>query len=434
MTLWLICTAMISAAAVLLSAPFIRRYERTRLAAAGQIAVYRDQLREIETEAAQGLIDQAQAESAGLEIKRRIIAVNRAEDTPDTWLAGSERKFALVAVTSIVVFGSVALYAVIGSPDLPSATPQAISQRPAFATRSIATQGLVQPSTTAAPEASRGAAQSSSTLPPVEEMIQRVQNRLQKNPQDADGWRLLGWSYFNIERFADAAKAYARAVELRPDFAEYRSARGEALVRDAGDVVTTDARKEFEETLKSDPRNARARFFMGLAKEQDGDKDGAAADWQAVVAEADPSEPWLPDLRQRLKTIRADAGEVAASKPKLSAEAMQELLRSSTSPVAPPAEAAGARGPSAQDVRNAETMAPQDRSAMIRNMVDGLAARLEQSPRDAEGWIKLIRSRVVLGETEQAKASLQRALAVFAEESGERTRIADAAKQLGIAP
>lgn len=431
MTLWLLCTAMISAAAVLLSAPFIRRDERTRLAAAGHIAVYRDQLREIESEAAQGLIDQAQAESAGIEIKRRIIAADRAENTPDARLAGSERKFALVAVTSIVVLGSVALYAIIGSPDLPSASPQAISQRPAFATRSIATQ---ESSTTAAPEASRSGAQSSSTLPPVEEMIQRVQNRLQKNPQDADGWRLLGWSYFNIERFAEAAKAYARAIELRPGFAEYRSARGEALVRDAGDVVTAEARKEFEETLKSDPRNARARFFIGLAKEQDGDKDGAAADWQAALAEADPSEPWLPDLRQRLKTVRADAGEVAASKPKLSAEAMQELLRSSTPPVAPPAEAAGERGPSAQDVRNAEAMAPQDRNAMIRNMVDGLAARLEQSPRDAEGWIKLIRSRVVLGETEQAKASLQRALAVFGEDPGERTRIADAAKQLGIAP
>ncbi|MBY0372531.1 MAG: hypothetical protein K2Q23_00970, partial [Bryobacteraceae bacterium] len=112
----------------------------------------------------------------------------------------------------------------------------------------------------------------------------------------------------------------------------------------------------------------------------------------------------------------------------------QELLRSSAPPVAPATEAAGERGPSAQDVRNAEAMAPQDRTAMIRNMVDGLAARLEQSPHDAEGWIKLIRSRVVLGETEQAKASLRRALAVFGEDPGERTRIADAAKQLGIAP
>ncbi len=71
---------------------------------------------------------------------------------------------------------------------------------------------------------------------------------------------------------------------------------------------------------------------------------------------------------------------------------------------------------------------------MIRGMVDGLANRLDQSPRDADGWIKLIRSRVVLGEADQAKRSLQRALAVFPEDGPERTRIVESAQQLGLSP
>jgi cytochrome c-type biogenesis protein CcmH len=70
---------------------------------------------------------------------------------------------------------------------------------------------------------------------------------------------------------------------------------------------------------------------------------------------------------------------------------------------------------------------------MIRGMVDGLASRLEQSPADAEGWIKLIRSRVVLGETEQASQSLQRALAQFGADGPERKRILEEARQLGLA-
>lgn len=71
---------------------------------------------------------------------------------------------------------------------------------------------------------------------------------------------------------------------------------------------------------------------------------------------------------------------------------------------------------------------------MIRGMVDGLANRLEQQPRDSEGWIKLIRSRVVLGDAELANKSLKRALSVFSEDGPERTQIVDAARQLGLGP
>jgi cytochrome c-type biogenesis protein CcmH len=77
-------------------------------------------------------------------------------------------------------------------------------------------------------------------------------------------------------------------------------------------------------------------------------------------------------------------------------------------------------------------MPPADRAAMIHGMVDGLASRLEKAPRDADGWIKLIRSRMVLGETELAKQALARGLDVFTEDKQERDRIAAAAQQLRL--
>ena len=435
MTLWMILTIMIAAAAVLISAPFIRRFERTRLASAEHLAVYRDQLTEIRREAAQGLIDTTQAESASVEIKRRIIAADRIAEASGRPFTRSERNFAVTAVTAIVIFGSIALYAVIGSPDLPSASPLQASNEPAAAPvmapkSATSTLGMSRPGGGAAE--SRDPTQPQAGLPPVEEMIQRVQARLERSPKDADGWRLLGWSYFNIERFADAAQAYSRAIELRPESAEYRSARGEALVRAADGTVTPDARKDLDETLRLDPKDARARFFTGMAKEQEGNKEGAIADWNAIIGDADPNEPWLPELKQRLAGLQRGSDGAAAppSRPSLTAGNMQELLRADRKTPEAPAE----RGPTTEDVRRADAMSSQDRTAMIRGMVDGLATRLEQSPRDAEGWIKLIRSRAVLGEAELAKQSLQRALSVFAEDSAERTRIADAAKQLGIEP
>src|SRR5262249_20406103 len=107
-------------------------------------------------------------------------------------------------------------------------------------------------------------------------------------------------------------------------------------------------------------------------------------------------------------------------------------LQTLGSPPRPPAPSQGRSGPSAEDVRAAEAMTPPDRSAMIRGMVDGLAARLEQSPQDVEGWIKLIRSRVVLGESDRARQALERALAIFDNAPQERSQIAAAARELGI--
>ena len=442
MTLWLVLTAMISVAAVLVSAPFIRRLERSRLASAGNVAVYRDQLKEIENEAAQGLIDSAQAESASIEIKRRILAADRSDNSSDVPLSQPERNFAVTAVTAIVIFGSILLYAIVGSPDLPSTTlTQARpEQSPTLLSNATSApklaQNPAQPQALASlpPPASGAPAQPQTGLPPVEEMIQRVQARLQRNAQDPEGWRLLGWSLFSLERFADAAGAYSRAIELRPASAEYRSARGEALVRDADGFVTPEARKELEEAIKLDPKDARARFFIGLAKEQGGDKAAALSDWNGLLADADPNEPWLPELKRRVTDLRRDPGDTSVAPPpatpKISVEDLQEFLRAEKSKQQ--ATETAQRGPRPEDIRNADNMAPQDRTAMIRGMVDGLASRLDQSPRDVEGWIKLIRSRVVLGDADQARKSLQRALAFFNEDGPERTRIVEAAQQLGL--
>ena len=160
-----------------------------------------------------------------------------------------------------------------------------------------------------------------------------------------------------------------------------------------------------------------------------------AATRRPLLTEANPTEPWFADLRQRVAELQRELGDQSAAvpspAPKLSAEAMRDFLQSEKSKQ-PPAETN--RGPSAEDIRNAESMAPKDRTAMIRGMVDGLANRLEQQPRDAEGWIKLIRSRVVLGDTELANKSLERALTIFREDEPERTRIVDAARQLGLNP
>ena len=204
-------------------------------------------------------------------------------------------------------------------------------------------------------------------------------------------------------------------------------ARIEALVGSADGIVTAEAKAFIEDALKHDAKNARARFFEGLARQQEGDIKSALAAWTALLKDSASDESWVPDLRNRIRELNADADPVlpdavTASRPQ----------QTSRSPGRPQSPRAIEKGPSAEDMQTAEAMPPADRSIMIRVMVDGLADRLEQSPRDADGWIKLMRSRVVLGESELARQALARGLAVFAEDAPERDRIVAAAHGLGL--
>jgi cytochrome c-type biogenesis protein CcmH len=439
MTLWLILTIMTSAAAVWLSAPLIRRFDRPRGAdAAGDIEVYRDQLQEVERELSDGLIDEAQAETARIEIKRRILAADRARSADMPGLSGQERSVALIGATAIVVLGSTILYAVTGSPDLaavrspPPAAPLFASGAAAPAQRAPTAMPPQHPpldSSAAIDVAGGGEA----GLPTVEEMTRRLAARLARNPADTEGWRTLGWSYLNVGRFDEAAAAYAKAVERDPGNTEFRDGLVEALVGGANGVVTREARAAIAETLQRDPKDARARYFAGLASEQDGDKATALATWTALMNDAGIGESLAADLKSRLSDLGRDTGAGAGvDGPKIAAAAAGER-----GPVSAPGGTAAPRapgnGPNRQDVEAAAAMAPADRTAMIRGMVDGLASRLERSPHDADGWIKLIRSRVVLGEGDLAKQALDRGLAAFADEGAERDRIAAAAQELGVA-
>ena len=433
MMLWLVLTLMTSVAAILVSAPFVRSSERRR--AVSDVAVYQEQLREVETEVAQGFIDPAQAESASIEIKRRILTTNHPIDALSGPLARGERNFALVAVTGVVVLGSVALYAATGRPELAGATSLYSNQ--AWFDNSRGRSTSLSPSMASQTTSSVARGEGQPEIPSVDEMIQRLVARLHRNPTDAEGWRTLGWSYFSTERYDDAVEAYAKAMELNPASAEYRSARSEAMVYAANGTVTTAARSAIEDTLKIDPKNVRARYYLGLAREQAGDKAAALKDWTEVLADADPAEPLLPDLRKRVTALGGGTGATpASSNSEPSPQGQRGVsFEASKAQEQPESSAQVTGGPTANDIRNAETMTPSDRMAMVRTMVDALANRLEKSPRDVDGWIKLIRSRVVLGETDAARQALSRALKVFASnETAERNRIIDAAQQLGIHP
>lgn len=434
MILWFVLTAMISIATVFVSAPFIRGMERRRLDSASDIAVFRDQLAEVEHEASLGLIDPAQAEMARTEIKRRLLAASEAVGSTLPPLSRGERSLAAIGVASVVVFGSVGLYALTGHFEQVSDTPIA-GQLPALAKQSAKMAGA--PETTPSPMLAPATSETASSmiprarepLPPVEEMIQRLVTRLQRNPKDVEGWRMLGWSYVNMKHYTEAAAAYAKAIEINPDSVDFRDSRVDALIHAAKGLVTPQAKEANDETLKGHPKDSRARFIRGLAIEQSGDKEAALKVWNELLGELDNNDPYAQDIRQRIarggKELDSESAQPTAGVATASAAIADA---GPSAPLAP----TGEKGPRPEDIRNAEAMTPADRQAMIQHMVDSLENRLEQSPNDADGWIKLMRSRSTLGDRDKAKSAFEKALKAFATETAEHKRITATAEELGL--
>jgi cytochrome c-type biogenesis protein CcmH len=348
------------------------------------------------------------------------LAESSTEGVAQSGLLAGQRVGRMAALGGLAALALVGLYASIEQPE--SATQQSTAAR-SDGERAIERLAAL----TQSPEIE----QSQPGLASVDEMIERLASRLKQRPDDPEGWRMLGWSYFSTQRFSESAAAYLKAIELRPAFAEFRSLRGEALVSTANGLVTADAMRVFEEALALDPADPKARLFKGLAKAQAGDKKAALDDWAAILNGADPNEPWFSEIKQRVTALSGEIGvDVSTRGPP--AASSGELLKALAGPPVSANPNAARAGPTAEDVRAADAMAPTDRTAMIRGMVEGLAVRLEQSPHDVEGWIKLIRSRVVLGEADQAKQALDRALAIFDNAPQERSQIAAAARELGI--
>ena len=454
MVLGVILTIVISIVAAIVSALSLRGYDQEKVAASeGDITACIDQLTELEKKTAAGAIDGNDADAARADIKRRILSAGRTQTLDRARLSLSKRNLAVVALAGIAILGSFGLYAwnndmanTIASSLFGSRNSTSVVDQLAAATAALPAGPFSQNQQQARPEGQRQAnlgsenqqqarpeGQRRANLGSVDEMIDRLVQRLKRNPKDVEGWRTLGWSYFNTDRFAESSAAYAKAIELSPNNVELRSAYGEALVRAAAGNVTDEAKAVFERTLQLNPADSRAHFFIGLSKEQAGDKMSALNDWIAILNHADSSEPWFADLMQRANKLGQDIGvDVSSLLHREKAETTGGVLGLLEKQQSAERGAARKTEPTAEDVRNAEAMAPTDRAAMIRGMVDGLAARLEQSPNDVEGWVKLIRSRKILGENDAAAEALHRALDIFNSAPQEKEKIVTLGHGLGL--
>ncbi len=378
MILGLILAAMTLFAGAMLLRPLLRRMPEQMPRAAYDLEIYRDQLGELDRDVARGLVPADQADAARAEIGRRVLAADQAlrdgkEQSSTPAPAPAKVRVIPIAICAAAPLLAVMLYLQGGTPRL-------------------ADGGRTMKAADIQAGAEAEAGKSAHDISP---MIEKLEEHLRKTPGDLKGWTMLARSLYSVSRFGEAASAYANALALAPDRADLMALQAESLSFANDGLITPKARQLFAQAATSDPKNARALYYLALAKLQSGQRREALDDWRALAAGAAPDAPWLATLRQRIARIQAELdGDGAAP----------------ATQAAPAARAAP--GPTASDVEAAQSMSPKDRSAMIRSMVQRLADRLEKEPNDADGWRRLGRAYGVLGEQQKSRDALARAAAL----------------------
>lgn len=352
--------------------PLLQALLRPTAPSAGNAAfarsVYAQQVAEIDRDLARGLISPDQARAARTEVGRRLLsAAEEAEQTGSALPASSPATRMALLLTLLLPVAALAIYLPLGSPTLPQM-----------------------------PFASRPAA------PPVPaevlDAVAKLEAGLATQPDDAGGWGLLAQTYAAMDRSADAAAAWRRVLALRPDDAAVKSTLAETLTNSADGVVGAEAVALFTAAVASDPMDARARFYLGMARLQAGDIKGALDRWIALVADSPADASWLPTVREQIHAAATSVGLdpfaiTPAPKPPLSAA---------------PAGAGPALSP--EQMQAMAGMSAADQKATIAGMVDGLAAKLKDNPGDVDGWLRLARAREVQGDLDAARAALRGAV------------------------
>ena len=378
MLLWLLFAMLTAVALAILLAPLARAPRAGERAPVATFAVYRHQLEEIEAERELGRVNEAEALATRAEVARRLLASADAEESDRKAGAALPRQGAPIAaaVAVLVPLLTLALYLTHGSPGLPSYPMAGRSGLP-----------LEQAN--------------------VAELIAKVERQLREHPEDGQGWDVIAPIYFRLGRYREAADAYAKATRLQGETTRRLAGFAEATVLAADGIVGEEARVAFEKILQLEPARPEPRFWLALAKEQDGKLAEALADYRALLAQAPAEAPWR----------EAVDGRVTELSRRLAAPGTME----------PPPS-----GPSAADVTAAEKLPAEERARMIGQMVDGLAERLKRDGSDLAGWLRLVNAYAVLNRKDDARAALAQARQHFPTDEKALSELAALAKSLGL--
>ncbi len=360
MILWAILACLTAAIVVYVVTPL---YRRSHQAADGahEIELYKAQLDEIAIDVRRGVISEIEAADVSREISRRLLAASAGNQKAieKSKKGGVSSNWATVSVAAAVAVISLAIYISVGSPQMPGQPLSARLEAPDVADN-------------------------------VEAMVAKVEARLRSHPEDGTGWNVIAPVYMRLQRFEDAAEAFGKAMSLLGETPERLAGFGEASIAASDGIASTLARSALQKALEQRPDLLRARFFLALADENQGDKAAARAGYERLLKSS-----LAPEWRQAVEGRLAALDGKSLPEPSAAADAAETQKR-------------------------------------IEGMVAGLADRLGRNGGEVSEWLGLVRAYSVLGKKEDAMAAVEKAKTQFAGNLDALKQIDDFAAAMGL--
>ena len=281
MSIFWLLAALLVAGALLLMLPALWRPKAAVQGQAGgaNVAVYRDQLREAERDLAADLITPERYEQLKAEIQRRVVEDPRQAAAAPAAVARPARR-TVWALALLIPAASVATYLALGQPE--AAAPGFVEQQAAQARQPV-------------------------TPEQIERMVATLAERLKAEPNNAEGWQMLGRSYAVLERYADAAAAYRKAAELLPASADVLADLADVLGMNQGRSLAGEPTRVLQRALAVDPQHGKSLALAGSAAFERKDYAAARAYWERLLAQV-PAES---EIARSLRGSIAEAAQLA---------------------------------------------------------------------------------------------------------------------------
>lgn len=398
MLFWIVATLLLTLCVAFVATALRSRPDDAR----PDVAVYRDQLRELDRDRARGTLSAEEAEAARAEVARRLLTADQAD--PRIARGPGNMPLGLVLIALPVIGISLWAYVSLGAPGYPDLPLQSrIAQieegradRPDQLTAEAGVPDRIDTS-----------------REDVTAMSAQLKDVLLGRPDDLRGWRLAVQTQSGLNDMEAAWRSQNRVLAILGDEAEAEdfALLAELMILAANGYVSPQAETALAEAARRDSRNGTARYYAGVMYAQGGRPDRAFSIWRALIADSTPDAPWLDPIYAQIERVSILAGDPTP---------LDQLPQP--------------RGPSGDDIAASEDLTPAERIEMIGNMVNGLSQRLSTEGGSAADWARLITSYGVLGRTDAAFAVYEEAKTVFASDPGAMDTLAAAADRAGINP
>jgi cytochrome c-type biogenesis protein CcmH len=407
MLFWIPALVLVLGSLMVVFAPMLRGTGRGAARASYDMQVYRDQLREIDTELARGVLTESEAEATRAEVSRRLLAAADAEGGDSGGTPAPRRVSTLTGGALLIGVAAMAsaLYFRIG---VPGFDDQPLAERMATMAEQRANRPGQAEAEAAFAASGRSQVPAISELPPEDvEMVDQLKTILEDRPDDLRGHRLLVGSMAALGRFGEAWVAQERVVELEGEDVPARDLvnLAELMILAAGGYVSPEAEAALTRGMQLNASDPLGRYYSGVALLQGGRADLAFPIWSGLLREGPADAPWIPAIEAQLPEVARLAGQ----------------------PLPEPAP-----GPTREDIEAASEMSEEDRAAMIGSMVAQLSDRIATQGGPASDWARLITALTVLDRADEAEVILDEARQAFFDDPAGLEMINGAAAQAGL--